>query len=83
MLGHLGAIAARTKSLKFGPLVSPIGFRNPGILARMAWTLHSFVPRRLQLGVGAGWYEGEYAAHGLDFPSFKVRDEQFGERPCR
>ena len=75
----LGAIAARTKSLKIGPLVSPIGFRNPAILARMAWTLHSFIPGRLQLGVGAGWNEKEFAANGLEFPPFNVRDAQFEE----
>jgi len=74
-----GAIAARTKSLKFGPLVSPVGFRNPAVLARMAWTLHSFVPGRFQLGVGSGWYEDEYRSNGLEFPSFRVRDEQFAE----
>jgi len=75
----LGAMAAHTKSLKFGPLVSPIGFRNPALLARMAWTLHSFVPGRLQLGVGAGWYEDEYVVNGLEFPPFKVREQQLVE----
>ena len=60
-------------------MVSPIGFRNPAVLARMARTVDSISPGRLQLGVGAGWYEDEYLAHGMEFPSIKVRKEQFHE----
>lgn len=75
----LGAIAASTNRIKFGPLVSPIGFRNPALLARMACTLHSYSKGRLQLSIGAGWYEAEYRAHGYPFPDFKGRLAQFGE----
>ena len=75
----LGAIAAITRRLKFGPMVSPIGFRNPAVLARMACTVNSISSGRLQLGVGAGWYEDEYLAHGFDFPSVEDRKEQFHE----
>ena len=75
----LGAVAAVTKKLKFGPMVSPIGFRNPALLGRMACTVNSISSGRLQLGVGAGWYEDEYLAHGFEFPSVKVRKEQFHE----
>ena len=75
----LGAVAASTTSLKFGPMVTPIGFRNPALLARMACTLHSFSRGRLQLSVGAGWYEAEYQAHGYPFPPLKERLSQFRE----
>ncbi len=75
----LGAIAASTSSLKFGPLVTPVGFRNPALLAKMACTLHSFSGGRLQLALGMGWYEAEYKALGYDFPPFKVRRAQFNE----
>ncbi len=75
----LGAIAARTKRIKYGSMVSPIGFRNPAVLARMARTVDSISPGRLQLGVGVGWYEDEYIAHGIEFPSMKVRKQQFHE----
>ena len=61
----LGAIAARTEKVKFGPMVSPVGFRNPAILANMACTLYAFSKRRLILSVGAGWYKAEYDAHGI------------------
>ncbi len=75
----LGAVAAATSRIKFGPLVTPIGFRNPALLAKMACTLHSFSHGRLQFAVGAGWYESEYRAHGYPFPDFKTRIAQFGE----
>jgi len=75
----LGVIAASTSRIKIGPLVSPIGFRNPALLARMACTIHSTSRGRLQLGVGAGWYEAEYRAHGLSFPDFRTRVAQFTE----
>lgn len=75
----LGAIAASTRTLKFGPLVTPVGFRNPALLARMACTLHSFSGGRLQLSVGAGWYESEYVSHGFSFPPLATRLSQFRE----
>jgi len=75
----LGAVAASTTRLRFGPLVTPVGFRNPALLAKMACTLHAFSGGRLQLGLGAGWYEPEYAAHGYGFPPFGVRKAQFEE----
>ncbi len=75
----LGVIAASTSRIRFGPLVSPIGFRNPALLAKMACTLHSYSKGRLQLSIGAGWYEAEYRAHGYPFPDFKGRLAQFRE----
>jgi alkanesulfonate monooxygenase SsuD/methylene tetrahydromethanopterin reductase-like flavin-dependent oxidoreductase (luciferase family) len=75
----LGAIAAATKSIKFGPMVSPIGFRNPALLAKMACTLHSYSHGRLVLSIGAGWYQREYEAHGFRFPDEKERKKQFYE----
>ncbi|HEY6283221.1 MAG TPA: LLM class flavin-dependent oxidoreductase [Nitrososphaerales archaeon] len=75
----LGAVAASTSKIKFGPMVSPLGFRNPALLAKMACTLHSYSRGRLQLAVGAGWYEAEYRAHGFPFPNFRERVAQFSE----
>jgi alkanesulfonate monooxygenase SsuD/methylene tetrahydromethanopterin reductase-like flavin-dependent oxidoreductase (luciferase family) len=75
----LGAIAASTRAIKFGPMVAPVGFRNPALLARMACTLHSYSGGRLQLALGAGWYEPEYRAHGYPFPEFRGRVAQFRE----
>ena len=75
----LGAIAASTNRVKFGPMVSPIGFRNPVLLAQMACNLHSYSKGRLLLGVGAGWYKAEYLAKGYEFPALPVRQEQMME----
>ncbi len=75
----LGAIAARTEKINIGPLVSPVGWRNPALLARMACTLDSYSNGRLCFGFGAGWYEDEYKAHGFEFPPVKVRLSQLEE----
>lgn len=75
----LGMIAERTERIKFGPLVSPVGFRNPALLAQMACTLHSASNGRFVLSLGAGWYEDEYKAYGFPFPGFKTRVEQTEE----
>lgn len=75
----MGAIAASTRDIRFGPMVSPIGFHNPAMLAKMALTIHSYSGGRLQLGIGAGWYEAEYRAHGYEFPAFAMRTRQFSE----
>src|SRR5208337_4022111 len=68
----LGVLAAETKKIKFGPLVTPIGFRNPALLARMACNVHDYSHGRLVLGVGAGWYKDEYHANGYQFPKYTV-----------
>ncbi len=75
----LGVVAAKTTNIKFGPMVSPVGFRNPALLARMACTLDSYSNGRMCLGLGAGWYEYEYKAHGYEFPPFKVRRKEVEE----
>jgi alkanesulfonate monooxygenase SsuD/methylene tetrahydromethanopterin reductase-like flavin-dependent oxidoreductase (luciferase family) len=75
----LGLIAGLTRRIRFGPLVSPVGFRNPALLARMASTLGSYSEGRLILGIGAGWFEDEYLAHGIEFPGVDVRIRQLHE----
>ena len=75
----LGAVAASTRRVAFGPLVTPVGFRNPALLARMACTLHSFSDGRLVLGFGAGWFRDEYLTNGYEFPPFRDRFEQLLE----
>lgn len=72
----LGAVAANTKTIKFGPMVSPVGFRNPALVARMACTLDSYSKGRMIMSHGAGWYEIEYTAHGIPYQGFKQRKEE-------
>jgi alkanesulfonate monooxygenase SsuD/methylene tetrahydromethanopterin reductase-like flavin-dependent oxidoreductase (luciferase family) len=54
-------------------MVSPMTFRPPALLARMAAAVDLLSNGRLILGVGAGWYEREHAEFGIPFPSQKER----------
>ena len=59
--------------LELGTLVTPVTFRAPGITAKAAATLDVLTGGRAFVGVGAGWWEREHAAYGLDFPAPKQR----------
>jgi alkanesulfonate monooxygenase SsuD/methylene tetrahydromethanopterin reductase-like flavin-dependent oxidoreductase (luciferase family) len=63
----LGAIAAITSRVEFGPLVACTSFLNPGVLAKKAATLDEISGGRLVLGLGAGWNEVEFDAYGFPF----------------
>ena len=60
----LSAIAEATNRAKLGTLVMCTGFRNAGLLAKMAATLDHVSGGRLILGVGSGWHDPEYDAFG-------------------
>ncbi|HRD61181.1 MAG TPA: LLM class flavin-dependent oxidoreductase, partial [Nocardioides sp.] len=69
----LGVVAALGTDLELGTLVTPISFRAPGITAKAAATLDVLAGGRAFVGVGAGWFEREHAAFGLDFPPPRQR----------
>ena len=75
----LTALAERTKHIRFGPLVSPMTFRHPALLARMAAAVDVLSGGRLVLGVGAGWNEAEHAAFGIRLPPLKERMDRLEE----
>lgn len=75
----LTAAGAVTERVQLGTLVSPPGFRNPALLAKMAATIDQVTGGRVILGMGAGWYEAEYRSYGYEFPPLKERMEQLGE----
>src|SRR5688572_8876628 len=75
----LAYMAALQPRLKVGHAVLCQSFRNPALLAKMAATLQFMSEGRFTLGLGAGWHEEEYRAYGYDFPSARVRVEQFDE----
>lgn len=58
--------AASTERIDIGPLVSPVSFRHPALLARMATAVDELAGGRLILGVGAGWSEREHRNYGFD-----------------
>src|SRR5919201_1104829 len=57
-----------TYAEKLGTLVSPVTFRHPAVLAKMAATLDHVSDGRAELGLGAGWLEHEHVAYGFPFP---------------
>ena len=61
----LAAIAEATTRVELGTLVMCSGFRNPGVLAKMAATLDHVSGGRLILGIGSGWHDPEYEAFGF------------------
>jgi alkanesulfonate monooxygenase SsuD/methylene tetrahydromethanopterin reductase-like flavin-dependent oxidoreductase (luciferase family) len=65
----LAALAARTARIRLGVLVSSNTFRHPALLAKEAVTVDHVSDGRLEVGLGAGWYEPEHAQFGLDFPA--------------
>lgn len=69
----LAVAAAETERVVLGPLVSPITFREPAIMARMAESLDDLARGRFVIGLGLGWNAEEHAAAGIAFPSVAER----------
>ena len=76
----LAALAARTTTLRLGTLVSPATFRAPALLANAAATADHVSGGRIELGLGAGWFEREHRAFAFPFPETGVRVELFAEQ---
>jgi alkanesulfonate monooxygenase SsuD/methylene tetrahydromethanopterin reductase-like flavin-dependent oxidoreductase (luciferase family) len=72
----LAVAAAETRLVTLGPLVSPITFREPAIVARMAETLDGLSGGRFVIGLGLGWNADEHAAAGISFPSVIERSRR-------
>jgi alkanesulfonate monooxygenase SsuD/methylene tetrahydromethanopterin reductase-like flavin-dependent oxidoreductase (luciferase family)/predicted kinase len=72
----LGMLAGLDTSLRLGTLVSPVTFREPGIIAKTVATLDVLSNGRAFCGLGAGWWLREHQAYGLDFPSNRQRLDQ-------
>jgi F420-dependent oxidoreductase-like protein len=69
----LGALARETSTIRLGTLVSPVTFRSPGLLAISVAQVDHMSGGRVELGIGAGWYEAEHRAYGFDFPDAAAR----------
>ncbi|MCA1648074.1 MAG: TIGR03560 family F420-dependent LLM class oxidoreductase [Chloroflexi bacterium] len=75
----LAGLARDTARIRFGTLVSPMTFRHPAELAKVAATVDQMSGGRLEAGFGSGWYEAEHAAYGLPFPPLKERFDRLEE----
>lgn len=75
----LAALAQATTRLRLGTLVSAMPYRHPAVLANMAVTADIISGGRLNLGIGAGGYERETAAYGIELGSLRERFDRFDE----
>lgn len=75
----LAGLAARTERMRVAVLVSGNTYRHPVLLAKQAVTLDHITGGRVDLGVGAGWYEAEHRKFGWAFPSAGTRVEMLDE----
>jgi alkanesulfonate monooxygenase SsuD/methylene tetrahydromethanopterin reductase-like flavin-dependent oxidoreductase (luciferase family) len=69
----LAGLAAITTRIRLGTMVSPVTFRPASVLAKSVTTVDHISNGRVELGIGAGWFESEHEAYGLKFPSTKER----------
>ncbi|KKW62578.1 LLM class F420-dependent oxidoreductase [Mycolicibacterium elephantis] len=65
----MAAYAATTSRIKLGQMCTAMSYRNPAYLAKVAATTDIISGGRVQMGIGAGWYEHEWRAYGYGFPS--------------
>ncbi|MBI4300810.1 MAG: TIGR03560 family F420-dependent LLM class oxidoreductase [Chloroflexi bacterium] len=75
----LTTIAAKTSRIRVGTMTLANGFRQPGVLAKMAASLDVISGGRLEIGMGAGWSEREHKAYGLPFLATPTRIAQMAE----
>jgi len=70
-------LATGTTRIRFGPLVCPLTFYHPALLAKRAAAVADLSGGRLDLGIGAGWHEREHTMFGIPFPPLKERMDRF------
>ncbi|TME21417.1 MAG: LLM class F420-dependent oxidoreductase [Chloroflexi bacterium] len=75
----LTALAMKTQQVRVGTLVTGITYREPAVLAKMGATLDVITGGRLEMGLGAAWFQGEHEALGIPFPPVAERIKRLGE----
>lgn len=76
----LAGLARETERIRLGTLVTPITFRLPGPLAISVAQVDAMSGGRVELGLGAGWFEAEHKAYAVPFPPTGERFEQLEEQ---
>lgn len=75
----LAALAAATTRIRLGTLVTGVTYRHPSLLAAEAITVDQVSGGRVELAVGAAWYQAEHRQLGFDFPAARERIERLEE----
>jgi F420-dependent oxidoreductase-like protein len=76
----LAGLARETSRIRLGTLVSPTTFRLPGPLAISVAQVDEMSGGRIELGLGAGWFDAEHTAYGIAFPEVRERFDMFAEQ---
>jgi alkanesulfonate monooxygenase SsuD/methylene tetrahydromethanopterin reductase-like flavin-dependent oxidoreductase (luciferase family) len=81
----LGAVAARTRRVQLGALVTGVTYRSPGILAKIVTALEVISGGRAIWGIGGAWYDVEHQGLGIGYPGDRVRLDMLEEavQVCR
>ncbi len=75
----LAGIARETTTIRIGTLVSPMTFRLPVALAKIAATVDEMSDGRVEVGMGAGWYDAEHEQFGIPYPPIVERFDRLEE----
>jgi F420-dependent oxidoreductase-like protein len=76
----LGALARETSRIRLGTLMTSATFRLPGPLAISVAQVDRMSGGRVELGIGAGWFEAEHRAYGVPFPETRERFDRLEEQ---
>ncbi len=76
----LAGLARDTSTIRLGTLMTSATFRHPGVLAIQVAQVDQMSGGRVELGLGAGWFEGEHAAYGIPFPDTGERFDRYEEQ---
>lgn len=76
----LAALARETSRIRLGTMLSPVTFRLPGPLAITVAQVDQMSGGRVELGLGAGWFEPEHTAYGIPFPPPGERMDMLSEQ---
>lgn len=73
------AAAVLTERVRLGTLACGITYRNPALLAKICASVDHISGGRMELGIGAAWFEREHVAYGWDFPALRERSDRLEE----
>jgi len=76
----LAGLARETSRIRLGTLMTAATFRLPGPLAISVAQVDQMSGGRVELGIGAGWFEAEHTAYGIPFPSLSERFDRYEEQ---